>query len=106
MRPFIVAVSSLATALVITARGQSPQSTFRGGIDLVQVDVSVLDHDRKPVRGLTEADFTVFEDGKPRPISAFTAVDLPLRDVATAPWESNSAPAAATNALPKRDGWS
>ena len=39
--------------------------TFRTGVDAVQLDVSVLDKDRRPVRGLTAADFTVLEDGKP-----------------------------------------
>ncbi len=36
------------------------------GVDAVQLDVSVLDKERRPVRGLTAADFTVLEDGKPR----------------------------------------
>ncbi len=51
--------------------------TFRTGVDAVQIDVSVLDKDRKPVRGLTAADFTVLEAGKPREIVAFSAVELP-----------------------------
>jgi VWFA-related protein len=45
-------------------------------VDVVQVDVSVLDKERKPVRGLTAADFTILEDGKPRSIVAFSPVDL------------------------------
>jgi hypothetical protein len=32
-----------------------PQLTYRTGIDLVQVDVSVLDKDRRPVLGLNRA---------------------------------------------------
>ena len=61
-------------------RAQTPSQTFRTGVDLVQVDVTVLDHDRRPIRDLTEADFTVLEDGKPRPIAAFTPVELPPPD--------------------------
>jgi VWFA-related protein len=51
--------------------------TFRSGVALVQIDVTVLDKKRRPVTGLTAADFTVKEDGIERPITAFTAVDLP-----------------------------
>ena len=47
-----------------TAPSQTP--TFRTGVDAVQLDVSVLDKDRRPVRGLTAADFTVLDNGKPR----------------------------------------
>jgi VWFA-related protein len=51
--------------------------TFRTGVDAVQLDVSVLDRERRPVRGLTASDFTVLEDGKPREIVAFSAIELP-----------------------------
>lgn len=54
-----------------------PQSTFRGRADLIPVDVSVLDGNRQPVRDLTAADFTVLEDGKPRPVVAFSVVEVP-----------------------------
>ena len=56
---------------------QTPPPTFRIGVDAVQLDVSVLDAQRRPVRGLTAADFTVLEDGKPRRIVQFSAVELP-----------------------------
>ena len=58
-------------ALVCATAGQQlppvQPPTFRTGVDAVQLDVSVLDKDRRPVRGLTAADFTVLENSKPRP---------------------------------------
>src|SRR4029079_14300971 len=68
-----------AGSLRAGAQTPAPQATFRGGTDLVQVDVSVLDGKRHPVRGLTAADFTIFEDDQPRDVQAFTEVDLPDR---------------------------
>jgi hypothetical protein len=62
----------LILAVLVTVfgnlRAQSPTQsapTFRAGIDLVQLDVSVMDRDRQPVRGLTARDFQVLEDGRP-----------------------------------------
>src|SRR5688572_9225865 len=77
-------VSLLACWLVVLVCNPSGQQlppvqppTFRTGVDAVQLDVSVLDKERRPVRGLTGADFTVLEDGKPREIVAFSAIELP-----------------------------
>lgn len=58
----------------------TPRAPFRVGTDLITVDVSVLDDDRRPVRGLTADDFTVFEDGVPRPIVAFSTVAVPTAE--------------------------
>jgi VWFA-related protein len=57
----------------------APQAipTFRSGVDIIQLDVVVLDRNRKPVTGLTAQDFTILEDGKPRPLAAFAPVTLP-----------------------------
>jgi VWFA-related protein len=78
---------------------QQPPPTFRGGVDVVQVDVSVLDKSRRPVRNLTTADFTIFEDGKPRPIVAFVPVELEEPELAPgrASWVRDVAPDVVTN---------
>ena len=52
------AAALVAGGVVISAQ-QAQQPVFRSSIDLVHLDVSVLDRDRKPVRGPTEKDFTV-----------------------------------------------
>jgi VWFA-related protein len=88
-----------AAALALEARPQESQATFRASTDLVDVDVSVLDRDRLPVRGLTAADFTVLEDGRPRPIVAFSAIDLPPREQPSARWMSTIAPDVVDNDL-------
>jgi VWFA-related protein len=74
------------------ARQQTTPPQFRAAADLVPVDVSVLDRDRRPVRGLTAADFTVTEDGKPQPIVAFSEVALPERETGGAPWLRETSP--------------
>src|SRR5262249_51347905 len=43
--------------------------------------VTVTDRNRQPVRNLTQQDFTVYEDGKPRPITAFDATPPALSAV-------------------------
>ena len=97
----IVAFASLVVAVL--ARQQTP--TFRAGIDVIQLDVSVLDKDRKPVTGLKVEDFTILEDGKPHPIVAFSEVTLPdtVRTTTAAAahgWVHDVAPDVQTNELP------
>ncbi len=68
----VAGIAALAVAPI--AQQQQPAAPqpppFKTGVDAVQLDVSVLDKDRRPVRGLTAADFTVLEEGKPRQIVA------------------------------------
>src|SRR5262245_49540923 len=83
----------------------TPQATFRGGTDLVQVDVSVLDGKRHPVRGLTAADFTISEDGQPREIQAFSEVSLPDRlQARDASWTRDVPSDVATNLIAHEEG--
>jgi VWFA-related protein len=59
-----------------SAPGQTP--TFRVNVEYVEVDAVVTDRNGRLVRGLTQDDFQIFEDGKPQPISAFSTVDIPV----------------------------
>ncbi len=99
--PIIAAVATVLSVLV--AAQQPERQTFRTGIDVVQVDVSVLDRSRVPVQGLTAADFVVLEDGKPRPIVAFAPVTLPERSTRTpaASWMRDVTPDIVTNDVPR-----
>jgi VWFA-related protein len=55
---------------------QQKPPVFRARTDLLQLDVTVLDKDGKPVRGLTKEDFALLEDNVPQAIEGFTAVDV------------------------------
>jgi VWFA-related protein len=94
---------STVTIWSVRQEAAAPQATFRSGVDIVHVDVSVLDKDRHPVRDLTAADFIVREDGKVRPITAFTAVTLtgPAAPAARAGWLRDVSRDTATNVLPR-----
>jgi VWFA-related protein len=71
----------------------------------VQVDVSVLDGKRHPVRGLTAADFSILEDGQPREIQAFTEVNLPDRvQSRDAAWTRDVPSDVATNLTAQEEG--
>lgn len=90
--------------LALGLHAQQPSTpTFRASVDVVDVDVSVLDRDRLPVRGLTAADFSVLEDGQSRPIVAFSEVTLPRRERPEAEWMIETAPDVAHNDL-QREG--
>jgi VWFA-related protein len=65
---------------------QQTTPIFRSGVDLVHLDISVLDRQRRPVRGLGPADFTILEDGIPQKIAAFSAVEVPPVDTPPSLW--------------------
>jgi VWFA-related protein len=92
--------------LIVAAARQNPPAApaaqtpvFRSGIDLLTLDVSVLDKNRQPVHGLTRADFSVFEDGKPQTLEAFSAVDLPDVVPSPAKWMRDVTPDVTTNEI-------
>ena len=56
-----------------------PQApTFRSDVEYVEVDAVVTNDRGEFVRGLTQDDFQVFEDGKPQSMSTFSVVDIPV----------------------------
>ncbi|HET9359156.1 MAG TPA: VWA domain-containing protein, partial [Vicinamibacterales bacterium] len=74
-------IHRLAAALTLAAGATAlaaQQATFRASIEAIEIDVYVTDSAGKPVTGLTADDFTVLENGEPRPIRAFSAVDFPI----------------------------
>ena len=73
------------------------QPVFKTKVEVVQLDVSVLDKHRQPVRGLTQADFTILEDGKPQPIVGFSAFDMDDDAPAVTGWMRDVPPDVATN---------
>src|SRR5919106_528620 len=69
------ACAMVATALVLVAGGPllsaqqaapEPPPQFRSGVEVVNVDVTVIDRQGAPIRGLTPADFTVTVGGQQR----------------------------------------
>jgi hypothetical protein len=65
VRRIVLTVSAIALSSRVFAQdANAPQLTYRTGIDLVQVDVSVLDNNRRPLLGLKPGDFVLKEDGK------------------------------------------
>ena len=71
-------VSLALTILAAHQDSETPQAPpiFRLAVDLVPIDVTVLDRQRKPVRGLHATDFTVLDNGVPQPIVSFASIDL------------------------------
>jgi len=78
---------------------QQAAPVFRATVDLVQVDVAVLDANRRPVEGLAATDFTILENGRPQEVAAFAAVNVPEAEAGSAPWLRQIAPDVRSNDL-------
>ena len=61
-------------ALVVSLAAS--QQVFRSTTELVEVDVVVLDSTGRLVRGLTAADFELYDEGKLQEVSTFSFVDV------------------------------
>jgi VWFA-related protein len=99
--PILAAGWVLCLSALIGARQDQRQAppVFRAGVELIQLDVSVLDRARRPVRGLAAGDFTVLVDGERRDVVTFKAVDVPPPGPApAAAWMRDVAPDVVTNA--------
>jgi VWFA-related protein len=69
----------------LVAQGQSPSAppaslqrapVFRGGVNIILVDVDVRDKDGSAIKGLKAADFDLREDGKPQEIVTFAFEEI------------------------------
>ena len=72
----------MAGAVAINASSDAgAQGVFKSGVDMVPLTVTVTDASGKYVRGLTEGDFAVFENGMQQSLSFFAGEPVPV-DVA------------------------
>ena len=74
-RSLVVAIAlTVGLAIAVDAR----QATFRGGVDVVALSVTVTGPGGRYVSDLTADDFTVFEDGKVQKVTFFDRASSPL----------------------------
>jgi VWFA-related protein len=79
-----VGLTAAACAAAAMAAAQVP-GTFRSTVTLVPVDVRVLDAEGNPIAGLTQNDFTVFENGVAQPIRHFAYQALGVESESPSP---------------------
>jgi Ca-activated chloride channel homolog len=76
--PLLVAGVMIAGSTPGAASRPTDDSVFRGGVELVALNVIVTDPSRRFVSDLQEHDFEVLEDGVPQPIAFFARGQVPL----------------------------
>jgi VWFA-related protein len=88
-RAALLMAAACAGPLVAQEPARFPAQT-----EAITVDVVVLDRDGQPVRGLTQADFALAEDGRPQAIVGFEArtVNAPAPSAAFEPAVTGTAP--------------
>ena len=67
----------LPAAIAVVLAGSAQAQRFRGGVDLVSLNVTVTDGSHY-VTDLEEAEFEVFEDGVKQPLTFFSRVQQPI----------------------------
>ncbi len=73
----VLVLSPVAFAQTEPSPAQTqPLPIFRAGVDLLEVDVSIVDDDGNPVADLVGSDFEVSVDGEPRSVASAQFVDL------------------------------
>ena len=72
-----IAALALAIVCVISIGVAAQQGKFRGGIELVSLNVTVTEG-TKYLTGLQQEDFEVYEDGAKQTLSFFSAVQQPI----------------------------
>ena len=90
-------LSGLALALLLDAAQAAAPQRFKSSVDVVQVDVSAIDSDGRPITGLTAADFELRVDGRVRPIASVQFVTVPPDVRSGPPLREQPAPRYATN---------
>ncbi len=71
-------VLALTSSGMAQQRESSGQPVFRSSTDMVALNVTVVDPKKQFVSGLTQGDFSVFEDGVLQEVRFFEARDVPV----------------------------
>jgi Ca-activated chloride channel homolog len=74
----LIVVASVAMRAGAAESAATDKSTFKGGIDLVALSVTVTNRAEKHVDGLRADDFVVLEDGVRQSVSFFSAMSVPI----------------------------
>lgn len=84
-RSRIAILLSVLLAFTAAAPDQNDRTVVqeRASATLIEVPVTVLGKDGKPLGGLTEADFELYDNGKKQKITGFDVIDLQKAAVAT-----------------------
>src|ERR1041385_3074802 len=80
MRTIRIAFTLLFVA--VAAHAQLKESIT---VSYVEVPVTVVDRSGNPIRGLTQANFELTDEGTKQPIAAFEAIDFASEENGTAP---------------------
>lgn len=80
MRP-----ARLAFVLLLAAAAAQAQLKESITVQYIEVPVTVVDRVGNPIRGLTQANFEILDEGKKRPVAGFEAVDFSTRDASAPP---------------------
>jgi Ca-activated chloride channel family protein len=67
-----------AAALVTASAQQAPQGTFRAGVELVSLNVTVTDTANRYVTDLDQSNFQIYEDGVKQDVTLFNRSNLPI----------------------------
>jgi VWFA-related protein len=76
MRSTLIAAVVAISVTAAAQQQQQPPPTFRSGVTLVAVDVTVLDKDGRPVPGLTADDFQIKLNGRIQPVRTLSFVQV------------------------------
>lgn len=79
MRPntrIVVALFFSFLPLVVFAQPQDAKVKESITVSVVEVPVTVVDHDGNPIRGLTAANFQMYDDGKLRTVTGIDSIDF------------------------------
>jgi VWFA-related protein len=72
------AAAVLLGAMAGISAAQPQERVFRRDVEAIHIDARALDRDGHFVRGLTAADFALFEDGREQSITTFDLIEIPV----------------------------